>query len=128
PAAPPTSRAASCWGRTARAFCTSSSSASSNRPPECAPRPDSRERRIMTLPADQHALVLQAAHRIMEAEALLVAAGAGIGVDSGLPDFRGRDGFWRAYPALGRAGLAFEQIANPAAFARDPTLARSEEH
>ena len=77
----------------------------------------------MTLPADQHALVLQAAHRIMEAEAVLVAAGAGIGVDSGLPDFRGREGFWRAYPALGRAGLAFEQIANPAAFARDPTLA-----
>ena len=77
----------------------------------------------MTLAADQHALVLQAAHRIMEAEALLVAAGAGIGVDSGLPDFRGREGFWRAYPALGRAGLAFEQIASPAAFARDPTLA-----
>ena len=28
-----------------------------------------------------------------------------------------------ACPRLGRAGLAFEQIANPAAFARDPTLA-----
>lgn len=77
----------------------------------------------MTLAADPHTIVLQAAHRIMEADALLVAAGAGIGVDSGLPDFRGREGFWRAYPALGRAGLAFEQIANPAAFARDATLA-----
>ena len=59
----------------------------------------------------------------MEADGLLVASGAGMGVDSGLPDFRGHEGFWRAYPALGRAGLSFEQIANPAAFARDPTLA-----
>jgi NAD-dependent SIR2 family protein deacetylase len=32
------------------------------------------------------------------AEALLVASGAGMGVDSGLPDFRGDAGFWRAYP------------------------------
>lgn len=54
---------------------------------------------------------------------MLVAAGAGMGVDSGLPDFRGREGFWRAYPALARAGLAFEAIANPAAFDRDPALA-----
>ena len=77
----------------------------------------------MSLATDQHAIVLQAAHRIMEADGLLVASGAGMGVDSGLPDFRGHEGFWRAYPALGRAGLSFEQIANPAAFARDPTLA-----
>jgi NAD-dependent SIR2 family protein deacetylase len=77
----------------------------------------------VSLAADQHAIVLQAARRIMKADGLLVASGAGMGVDSGLPDFRGREGFWRAYPGLRRAGLAFEQIANPAAFARDPTLA-----
>ncbi len=29
-----------------------------------------------------------------EAEALLICAGAGMGVDSGLPDFRGNEGFW----------------------------------
>ena len=29
---------------------------------------------------------------------LLVAAGAGMGVDSGLPDFRGKEGFWNVYP------------------------------
>jgi NAD-dependent SIR2 family protein deacetylase len=58
-----------------------------------------------------------------EADGLIVAAGAGMGVDSGLPDFRGSEGFWRAYPALGRARLHFEEIANPAAFARDPALA-----
>ena len=58
-----------------------------------------------------------------EADGLIIAAGAGMGVDSGLPDFRGSEGFWRAYPALGRARLQFEEIANPATFARAPALA-----
>jgi NAD-dependent SIR2 family protein deacetylase len=60
---------------------------------------------------------------IAEADGLLITAGAGIGVDSGLPDFRGPQGFWGAYPALGRARIAFEQIANPAAFSARPRLA-----
>lgn len=46
-----------------------------------------------------------------------------MGVDSGLPDFRGRDGFWRAYPPLAGRGISFEQIANPVWFERDPGLA-----
>src|SRR4051812_32162378 len=53
---------------------------------------------------------------------LLVTAGAGLGVDSGLPDFRGPEGFWRAYPGLKQSGLRFEQIANPEHFHTDPTL------
>ncbi|CAM3950596.1 SIR2 family NAD-dependent protein deacylase [Roseateles saccharophilus] len=64
-----------------------------------------------------------AAELIAQADALIVAAGAGMGVDSGLPDFRGAQGFWRAYPALGRAGLSFTSIASPASFERDPRLA-----
>ena len=52
----------------------------------------------------------RAAELMLQADALIVAAGAGMGVDSGLPDFRGREGFWQAYPALGRAGLG----GNPA--------------
>jgi NAD-dependent SIR2 family protein deacetylase len=63
------------------------------------------------------------AELISEADGLLITAGAGIGIDSGLPDFRGPQGFWGAYPALGRARLAFEQIANPAAFKARPRLA-----
>lgn len=65
----------------------------------------------------------RAAGWIKEADGLLITAGAGMGVDSGLPDFRGEEGFWAAYPALGRAGLSFEDIANPQAFLSDPRRA-----
>lgn len=64
-----------------------------------------------------------AAELIAQADALLITAGAGMGVDSGLPDFRGRGGFWDVYPALGRAGLHFEDIASPSSFHEQPTLA-----
>jgi NAD-dependent SIR2 family protein deacetylase len=60
---------------------------------------------------------------LCEADSLIVAAGAGIGVDSGLPDFRGNEGFWRAYPALGKAGIDFASAASPATFRNDPALA-----
>jgi NAD-dependent SIR2 family protein deacetylase len=63
------------------------------------------------------------AELIAGADGLLVTAGAGIGIDSGLPDFRGPQGFWRAYPALGKARIAFERIASPAAFESDPSQA-----
>lgn len=59
----------------------------------------------------------------MSADALLVAAGAGMGVDSGLPDFRGKDAFWRAYPALARAQIDFRTMASPGAFRRNPERA-----
>jgi NAD-dependent SIR2 family protein deacetylase len=65
----------------------------------------------------------QAALAIALADALLIGAGAGIGVDSGLPDFRGSQGFWRAYPPYERLGLDFVSLANPRWFDRDPTLA-----
>ncbi len=65
----------------------------------------------------------RAARAIEGADALLIGAGAGMGVDSGLPDFRGPEGFWRAYPPYAKLGLRFEQIANPSHFASDPPLA-----
>lgn len=55
--------------------------------------------------------------------ALVIAAGAGMGVDSGLPDFRGPEGFWQAYPPYRQLNLHFEDLANPAWFTRDPGLA-----
>lgn len=65
----------------------------------------------------------RAAALLEQADLLLVAAGAGMGVDSGLPDFRGNDGFWRAYPALARAQLPFTAVASPQTFDEDPALA-----
>ncbi len=65
----------------------------------------------------------RAATAIRSADALLITAGAGMGVDSGLPDFRGAQGFWRAYPALAKQGISFEEMANPAWFRQDPHLA-----
>ena len=65
----------------------------------------------------------KAATAITKAEALLITAGAGMGVDSGLPDFRGKQGFWRAYPAIQKKGLAFEEMANPTWFQQDPRFA-----
>lgn len=67
--------------------------------------------------------IAKAREAIAGADALLIAAGAGMGVDSGLPDFRGPEGFWRAYPAAKLLGLTFEELANPNWFERDPQLA-----
>ena len=67
--------------------------------------------------------IQQAARAIASSEAILIGAGAGMGVDSGLPDFRGSEGFWRAYPPFARLGLRFEQIADPRWFRDDPALA-----
>ncbi|WP_026228826.1 SIR2 family NAD-dependent protein deacylase [Paraburkholderia atlantica] len=72
---------------------------------------------------EQQLAMEQAVAWLHEADGLLVTAGAGIGVDSGLPDFRGNEGLWSAYPTLGAARIGFESIANPASFSQDPALA-----
>jgi NAD-dependent SIR2 family protein deacetylase len=67
---------------------------------------------------------IQRAQRLIEeADALIITAGAGMGVDSGLPDFRGVEGFWRAYPVIKDLGLRFEEMANPKWFQEEPSLA-----
>lgn len=76
-----------------------------------------------SLVAAEWAALQQAAALIEQADALIIAAGAGMGVDSGLPDFRGKGGFWRAYPALREARVDFQDIACPDAFRRTPELA-----
>lgn len=63
----------------------------------------------------------RAATIIQSADALLIGAGAGMGVDSGLPDFRGNDGFWKAYPPF--HGRSFASVSNPIWFRDDPAQA-----
>jgi NAD-dependent SIR2 family protein deacetylase len=65
----------------------------------------------------------KAAQILKNAEALLISAGAGIGVDSGLPDFRGNEGFWKAYPPIAKLGKSFVEMANPQWFHRNPKIA-----
>lgn len=60
---------------------------------------------------------------VCQADGLLITAGAGMGVESGLPDFRGEHGFWKAYPALQRSGVDFYKIASPDAFLTNPKQA-----
>lgn len=67
-------------------------------------------------------LIQRAADAVRSAQALVITAGAGMGVDSGLPDFRGDGGFWKAYPMYQRLGLSFVQAANPVHFEGDPAF------
>jgi len=60
---------------------------------------------------------------LKNADAILISAGAGMGVDSGLPDFRGEEGFWKAYPSIKELGLSFRDIANPLWFDEKPEFA-----
>ena len=65
-------------------------------------------------------LLQRAALAVSGADALIVGAGAGMGVDSGLPDFRGTEGFWKAYPPYAQLGLSFARAGQPA-LVRRPT-------
>jgi len=71
---------------------------------------------------DKYGLI-KAAQLIAQSDGLLIAAGAGMGVDSGLPDFRGNDGFWKSYPALQSSGVDFREMASPSQFWSAPRMA-----
>ncbi len=82
-----------------------------------------RFRKAAGVEDDLEERVKQAARAIVDADSLLITAGAGMGVDSGLPDFRGNDGFWQAYPPFKKLGLSFAELATPGWFKTDPGLA-----
>ncbi|KAK2167599.1 hypothetical protein LSH36_26g11033 [Paralvinella palmiformis] len=65
----------------------------------------------------------RAANAVKKAKGLVITAGAGMSVDSGLPDYRGQEGFWRAYPPLKKMGLKFENMNTPEWFHNDPEFA-----
>ena len=67
--------------------------------------------------------IARAAKLIQSADRLIISAGAGMGVDSGLPDFRGVGGFWGAFPALASLGKNFQAMATPTLFETDSALA-----
>jgi len=68
--------------------------------------------------------IFKAIRKLLEScNSLIIGAGAGMGVDSGLPDFRGKDGLYKAYPPLAKLNVSFAEIANPWWFIKDPDLA-----
>lgn len=72
---------------------------------------------------DNKSKLIDFAEHLKQADGLLITAGAGMGVDSGLSDFRGDQGFWKAYPPLKHLGKSFVDMATPELFYTDPKLA-----
>ncbi len=64
-----------------------------------------------------------AVQKIQSADAILIHAGAGMSVDSGLPDFRSEGGFWKEYPVLKKHNISWYSISDPDAFFKMPNLA-----
>ena len=60
---------------------------------------------------------------IRKADGILITAGAGMSVDSGLPDFRSVGGFWNAYSMFKGRNINFEDIATPLAYETHQELA-----
>lgn len=75
--------------------------------------------------SDTHlqASIKEAAHIVSEADSVLVVAGAGIGCDSGLPDYRSKSGFWNAYPPIAKLGISLEDMSKTKWFKNDPKTA-----
>jgi len=62
-----------------------------------------------------------AAEAIKAADALLVTAGAGMGVDSGLPDFRGTQGFLAGIPGHRQARPLVRGNGQPGVVKENPS-------
>ena len=57
--------------------------------------------------------IQNAKEALRNADAILITAGAGMGVDSGLPDFRGNQGFWNAYPEAKKTWTILQRDGEP---------------
>jgi NAD-dependent SIR2 family protein deacetylase len=65
----------------------------------------------------------KAKEAIRECDYLVITAGMGIGVDSGLPDLRDLNGFWQAYPNAKKLGIELRRFATPSCFDKKPYMA-----
>lgn len=68
----------------------------------------------MSTAASDPELLLRARDLVAGARRVVVLTGAGVSAESGVPTFRGAGGLWREHRP--------EELATPAAFARDPRL------
>ena len=66
-----------------------------------------------------NAALQRAASALFASDAVLVAVGAGMGVDSGIPDFRGTESLFAGF----EQPMSYEQMSNSEHFQRDPAFA-----
>lgn len=64
-----------------------------------------------------------AKNAIQNADCLLIVAGAGMGIDSGLPDYRGPNGLWNTWHPAKELGLTYEDLSTHKTFLENPELA-----
>ncbi|MGI6308135.1 MAG: SIR2 family NAD-dependent protein deacylase [Dethiobacteria bacterium] len=76
----------------------------------------------MTKNDDLTKVCKEAARAINNAHTMVITAGAGAGVDSGLPDYRGDRGFWKTYPMYAPLGINYYDAADPVHFSADPAF------
>ena len=69
------------------------------------------------------ALLDQAAQRLRAADQLIIVAGCGLSVESGLPDFNDEAGLRGHYPILGQGRFTFQQLSSADFFIQHPRLA-----
>lgn len=60
---------------------------------------------------------------IKSADAIAIFAGAGMGVDSGLEQYRGEDGLWTKSIHLNNKEIKYYELMKPVAFKNEPELA-----
>ena len=65
----------------------------------------------------------EAVELIKSKKFLLITAGAGMGVDSGLPDFRGKKGFWTTSALMKNSSMSYRDLARPKLFKNLPSRA-----
>jgi NAD-dependent SIR2 family protein deacetylase len=65
-------------------------------------------------------LVQIASKLITNHKKLIISAGAGMSVESGLPDYRSNEGLYKHYPPFEKLGVNFQDCANPQFFEDHP--------
>ncbi|TVR17192.1 MAG: Sir2 family transcriptional regulator, partial [Planctomycetota bacterium] len=69
---------------------------------------------------NHNASIKQAVDALRQADALLIMAGSGMSVASGIGTYRGAHGFDARHPEQLAAGWSYEQLASPAGLRQDP--------
>ena len=60
---------------------------------------------------------------IQDSTALLIVAGAGMGIDSGLPDYRVPNGLWNTWHPARELQMRYEDLSTHQLFESNPSLA-----